>query len=104
MPIKLTSTLEGDLIVEIIKVKADFLSWQKLLATIFFKRNQSSDTRSHGFGAKCLLKKLSTSDFSSEKKSALKPGLYISRKDRKHMVATIFFKLSGMSWSSHSCK
>ena len=42
MPIKLTSTLEGDLIVEIIKVK---------------------------------------------------PGLYISCKDRKHMVANMFFKL-----------
>ena len=42
MPIKLTGTLEGDLIVEIIKVK---------------------------------------------------PGLYISRKDRKHMVASMFFKL-----------
>ena len=54
MPIKLTSTLEGDLIVEIIKVK---------------------------------------------------PGLYISRKDRKHMVANTFFKLSRyVPWSSHSCK
>ena len=41
MPIKLASTLEGDLIVEIIKVK---------------------------------------------------PGLYVSRKDRKHMVANMFFK------------
>ena len=49
MPIKLTSTLEGDLIVEIIKVK---------------------------------------------------PGLYISRKDRKHVVANMFFKLFR---SSHSC-
>ena len=36
-------------------IKADFLSLQKLLATIFFKRNQSSDTCSHGFGAKFLL-------------------------------------------------
>ena len=36
----------------------------------FFKRNQSSDNRSHGFGAKFLLKKLSASDFSYEKKSA----------------------------------
>ena len=42
MPIKLTGTLECDLVVEIIKVK---------------------------------------------------PGLYISRKDRKHMVANMFFKL-----------
>ena len=42
MPIKLTGTLEGVLIVEIIKVK---------------------------------------------------PGLYISRKDRKHMVANMIFKL-----------
>ena len=42
MPIKLISTLDGDLIVEIIKVK---------------------------------------------------PGLYISCKDRKHMVANMFFKL-----------
>ena len=51
MPIKPTSTLEGDLIVEIIKVK---------------------------------------------------PGLYISQKDRKHMVANMFFlSFSGMSWSSH---
>ena len=53
MPIKLTGTLEGDLVVEIIKVK---------------------------------------------------PGLYISRKDRKHMVANMFLSFSGMSWSSHSCK
>ena len=37
----------------------------------FFKRNQSSDNRSHGFGAKFLLKKLSASDFSYERKSAL---------------------------------
>ena len=37
---------------------------------IFFKRNQSSDNRSHGFGAKFLLKKLSASDFSYERKSA----------------------------------
>ena len=51
-------------------LKAYFLSWQKLLATIFFKRNQSSDNRSHGFGAKFLLKKLSASDFSYERKSA----------------------------------
>ena len=36
---------------------------------IFFKRNQSSDNRSHGFGAKFLLKKLSASDFSYERKS-----------------------------------
>ena len=42
MLIKLVGTLEGDLVVEIIKVK---------------------------------------------------PGLHISRKDRKHMVANIFFKL-----------
>ena len=38
----------------------------------FFKRNQSSDNRSHGFGAKFLLKKLSASDFSYEWKSALR--------------------------------
>ena len=38
---------------------------------IFFKRNQSSDNRSHGFGAKFLLKKLSASNFSYERKSAL---------------------------------
>ena len=37
----------------------------------FFKRNQSSDNRSHGFGAKFLLKKLSASDFSYERKSAV---------------------------------
>ena len=36
----------------------------------FFKRNQSSDNRSHGFGAKFLLKTLSASDFSYETKSA----------------------------------
>ena len=40
----------------------------------FFKRNQSSDNRSHGFGAKFLLKKLSASDFSFERKSALLPA------------------------------
>ena len=39
---------------------------------IFFKRNQSSDNRSHGFGAKFLLKKLSASDFSYERKPALR--------------------------------
>ena len=39
-----------------------------------FKRNQSSDNRSHGFGAKFLLKKLSASDFSYERKSALTLG------------------------------
>ena len=39
---------------------------------IFFKRNQSSDNRSYGFGAKFLLKKLSASDFSYERKSALR--------------------------------
>ena len=36
----------------------------------FFKRNQSSDNRSHDFGTKFLLKKLSASDFSYERKSA----------------------------------
>ena len=36
----------------------------------FFKRNQSSDNRSHGFGARFPLKKLSASDFSYERKSA----------------------------------
>ena len=45
MPIKLTSTLEGDLLVEILKIK---------------------------------------------------PGLHISRKDRKHMVAPTCFKLSSV--------
>ena len=50
MPIKLTGTLEGDLIVEIIKVK---------------------------------------------------PGLYISRKDRKHMVANMFLSFPGMSPGLH---
>ena len=50
MPIKLTSTSEGDLIVEIIKVK---------------------------------------------------PGLYISRKDRKHMAANMFFSFPGMSPGIH---
>ena len=39
----------------------------------FFKRNQSSDNRSHGFGAKFLLKKLSANDFSYERKSASNP-------------------------------
>ena len=38
----------------------------------FFKRNQSSGNGSHGFGAKFLLKKLSASDFSYERKSAFK--------------------------------
>ena len=37
-----------------------------------FKRNQSGDNRSHGFGAKFLLKKLSANDFSYERKSALR--------------------------------
>ena len=41
----------------------------------FFKRNQSSDNLSHGFGAKFLLKKLSASDVSYERKSALNPLL-----------------------------
>ena len=41
----------------------------------FFKRNQSSDNRSHGFGAKFLLKKLSASDFSYERKSAFRISL-----------------------------
>ena len=36
----------------------------------FFERNQSSDNRSHGFGAKFLLKKLSASDCSYERKPA----------------------------------
>ena len=53
MSIKLTGTLEGDLIVKITKVK---------------------------------------------------PGLHISRKDRKHMVANTFLSFPGMPWSSHSCK
>ena len=39
---------------------------------IFFQRNQSSDNRSHGSGAKFLLKKLSASDFSYERKSAVR--------------------------------
>ena len=43
------------------------------LQPYFFKRNQSSDNRSHGFGAKFLLKKLSASDFSYERKSAFSP-------------------------------
>ena len=44
----------------------------------FFKRNQSSDNRSHGFGAKFLLKKLSASDFSYERKSALRQKLFLA--------------------------
>ena len=42
----------------------------------FFKRNQSSDNRSHGFGATFLLKKLSASDFSYERKSAFTLTFY----------------------------
>ena len=38
----------------------------------FFIRNQSSDNRSHGFGAKFLLNKLSANEFSYERKSAFK--------------------------------
>ena len=38
-----------------LKLKADFLSSQKLLATILFERDQSSHADSHGFGAKFLL-------------------------------------------------
>ena len=45
------------------------------LQPYFFKRNQSSDNRSHGFGAKFLLKRLSASDFSYERKSAFRPHL-----------------------------
>ena len=48
----------------------DFLSLQKLLASIFFHRNRSSDTRSYCFGAKFLLLKLSANDLSYERKSA----------------------------------
>ena len=58
------------------KIKADFLSWQNYSQPYFFKRNQSSDNRSHGFGAKFLLKKLSASDFSYERKSALSKHLF----------------------------
>ena len=32
----------------------------------------------------------------------VKPGLHISRKDRKHMFATRFLSFSRMPWSSHS--
>ena len=46
----------------------------------FFKRNQSGDNRSHGFGAKFLLKKLSASDFSYERKSASRQRLGDSQK------------------------
>ena len=31
------------------------------------------------------------------------PGLHISRKDRKHVVADTLFKLFSMLWSPHSC-
>ena len=37
----------------------------------------------------------------------VKPGLHISRKDRRHMVANTFFSfsrmLSRLVWTSHSC-
>ena len=49
---------------------------------IFFKRKQSSDNRSHGFGAKFLLKKLSSSDFSYERKSALRLHEQFFTRDR----------------------
>ena len=45
----------------------------------FFKRNQSSDNRSHGFGAKFLLKKLSASDFCYERKSAFMKVILLSK-------------------------
>ena len=32
-----------------------------------------------------------------------KSGLYISRKDRKHMFASTFLSFPSLSWSSHSC-
>ena len=50
----------------------------------FFKRNQSSDNRSHGFGAKFLLKKLSASDFSYEKKSTLSGPIWYQTADPIH--------------------
>ena len=67
---------------EILGIKATlYLRWischgRNYSQPYFFKRNQSSDNRSHGFGAKFLLKKLSASDFSYERKSALKDPFY----------------------------
>ena len=39
----------------------------------------------------------------TELETALKPGVHISRNDRKHMVANTFIKFLCMSWSSHNC-
>ena len=54
----------------------------------FFKRNQSSDNRSHCFGAKFLLRKLSASDFSYERKSAFTPGPILLKMSGLNSVAS----------------
>ena len=51
-------------------LKAEFLSLQKTLADMFFDRNQSRDTCSHGFCVNFQLLEMSTSGFSLERKSA----------------------------------
>ena len=38
-----------------------------------------------------------------KQKMNVKPGLHISRKDRKYMVGNTFVSFSRMLWSSHSC-
>ena len=55
-----------------IQLQADFLSFQKLLATIFFKGNHSSDTRSYGFGAKISILKIVCEWFQLGEKIRLK--------------------------------
>ena len=56
----------------------------------FFKRNQSSDNRSHGFGAKFLFKKLSASDFSYERKSASSRSMAMVWKHTKSYCCMFF--------------
>ena len=53
----------------------------------FFKRNQLSDNRSHS-----LLKKLSASDFSYEKKSALRFPIWKPEKTRDQRLATTVYR------------
>ena len=62
----------------------------------FFKRNQSSDNRSHGFGDKFLLKKLSASNFSYERKSAFRCSLATKAKHRwkEKMIKTCVLRFS----------
>ena len=72
----------------------------------FFKRNQPSDNRSHGFGAKFLLKKLSASDFSYERKSAFRLQLHgaIYRLDSFVLMLRYCANLKAIGYESTSMK